>query len=682
MRPSPRVASILSFTAPIALAALVALVAPVAPARAQVPDSSTAFQVEIFEPQPAQGVNLLNLLKSDVMQHLYPSFGVFAQYVDDPFELARQADQDVVVSRLIQSQVTVSPWAAFGLFDIVDVGIVVPLVVSQSGGSLAFFNRPADAVAGFTLGDMRIIPKVRLLDPEDAAGFGLALAAQIYVPTGDSDTFNSYGSVRFAPTLALDWRDAHSGFAIAANIGYVFQPRTTAHNLVLDDNLRWGIGLEIPLVRDEVKLLATLHGILALADNRDPGDLSKVLADSFTSPMETDLALNLRFDAFVVQLGGGLGLSDGVGAPDFRAFLSFGYTPVTHDRDGDGILDRDDKCPDVPEDKDGFEDEDGCPDLDNDKDGIVDVSDGAPEPNGFGACRDTPEDKDGFEDQDGCPDPDNDQDGIADTADGPQDGLSGFGACRDTPEDKDGFEDQDGCPDPDNDQDGIPDVSDGGPDAALVGFGRCRNEPEDKDGNQDQDGCPDPDNDRDGVLDLVDGAKDASGFGVCRDQPETVNGIADNDGCPEAEAPKRVRVTQFQIEILDKIFFDYNKATIQPVSFSLLDEVSAVLKQHPQLTKIRVEGHTDFHGDDNYNLDLSQLRADAVAVYLFEHGIEPVRIESKGWGEQRPLVTGRAGKTNDGRAKNRRVEFHIIEVNGQPHSPEKPVILEKHEVVP
>ncbi len=134
---------------------------------------------------------------------------------------------------------------------------------------------------------------------------------------------------------------------------------------------------------------------------------------------------------------------------------------VEGDRDHDGIKDSVDKCPDDPEDKDGFEDTDGCPDPDNDKDGILDKVD---------HCPDEPEDKDGFEDKDGCPDPDNDKDGILDKAD----------KCPDEPEDKDGFEDEDGCPDPDNDKDGIPDVTD-----------LCPNEPETKNGYADEDGCPD-----------------------------------------------------------------------------------------------------------------------------------------------------------------------------------------------
>jgi outer membrane protein OmpA-like peptidoglycan-associated protein len=115
--------------------------------------------------------------------------------------------------------------------------------------------------------------------------------------------------------------------------------------------------------------------------------------------------------------------------------------PGPGDQDGDGILDDVDKCPRVPEDKDGFEDDDGCPDDDNDKDGIADKID---------ACPMEPEDRDNVEDDDGCPDLDNDKDGIADKID----------ACPIDPEDKDGFEDDDGCPDPDNDKDGIPDADD------------------------------------------------------------------------------------------------------------------------------------------------------------------------------------------------------------------------------
>jgi hypothetical protein len=129
------------------------------------------------------------------------------------------------------------------------------------------------------------------------------------------------------------------------------------------------------------------------------------------------------------------------------------------DRDGDGLSDAVDRCPDMPEDFDGFMDQDGCPDPDNDVDGVRDVDDRCPNDPGPAPF--------------GCPmasGGDRDKDGIADASD----------KCPDDPEDKDGFQDGDGCPDPDNDKDGILDKDD-----------KCPNQPETFNGFQDDDGCPD-----------------------------------------------------------------------------------------------------------------------------------------------------------------------------------------------
>ncbi len=116
--------------------------------------------------------------------------------------------------------------------------------------------------------------------------------------------------------------------------------------------------------------------------------------------------------------------------------------PREGDRDGDGIADSFDQCPDQRETYNGFEDLDGCPDdPDTDKDGVPDSRD---------ACMLEPEDKDGYLDDDGCPDLDNDADGIPDAKD----------KCPNEPEDPDGFQDEDGCPDPDNDGDTVADVDD------------------------------------------------------------------------------------------------------------------------------------------------------------------------------------------------------------------------------
>lgn len=116
--------------------------------------------------------------------------------------------------------------------------------------------------------------------------------------------------------------------------------------------------------------------------------------------------------------------------------------PAPGDRDGDGYLDPNDACPEIPENYNGYKDDDGCPDdPDTDADGVVDSLD---------ACVLEPEDKDSYLDEDGCPDPDNDLDGILDATD----------QCPLDAEDPDGYEDSDGCPDLDNDHDGVPDLKD------------------------------------------------------------------------------------------------------------------------------------------------------------------------------------------------------------------------------
>ncbi len=262
------------------------------------------------------------------------------------------------------------------------------------------------------------------------------------------------------------------------------------------------------------------------------------------------------------------------------------------DRDGDGYDDAADKCPDEPEDFDGFEDEDGCPDRDNDGDGALDAVElvggkwTTNDRKGDLDCRDEPEDKDGFEDEDGCPDLDNDEDGILDTRD----------KCPNDPEDHDQFEDEDGCPDPDNDQDKILDVDD-----------QCPLQPEDYDGDEDEDGCPDL--------------------------------KAKLDGC--------------KISLGEKVYFAFNKWTIDPRSDELLKDVSTILKTFPEM-EVEIGGHTDSKGGDRFNEKLSQKRVDSVQKRLVSLGITRGRMTAKGYGEAKPVDTNR---TSGGRARNRRVEF-------------------------
>jgi outer membrane protein OmpA-like peptidoglycan-associated protein len=377
----------------------------------------------------------------------------------------------------------------------------------------------------------------------------------------------------------------------------------------LGTQLTYGIGASLTVVQKYVDLLGEIYGLADLAGN----------ANGFPVEGVGAVKLYLAKKSFLM-LGAGGGIygltAEGkqTGASLWRAFVGFIFEPLIGDRDGDGIKDDVDKCPDDPEDFDGFEDEDGCPEDDNDKDGIKDVDD---------KCPNEP----GPKENQGCPatvESDRDGDGIPDNID----------KCPDDPEDKDGFEDADGCPDPDNDKDGIPDVDD-----------LCPNEPEDFDGFEDADGCPDPDNDHDRILDKDD---------KCPNEPETYNGFEDADGCPDKG---RVIVRRGKLEILDKIYFETDKAIIKPISYPILDAIAATLKGNPEILLIEVQGHADERGDDDYNMRLTEARSHAVRSYLSDKGVEPGRLQAHGYGETKPVCNEH---NEDCWSKSRRVEFVIL----------------------
>lgn len=219
---------------------------------------------------------------------------------------------------------------------------------------------------------------------------------------------------------------------------------------------------------------------------------------------------------------------------------------------------------------------------------------------------------------------DTDKDGYPDDVD----------QCPTVKEDKLPPDPSDGCPaPPDRDKDGIFDSED-----------KCPDEPEDKDGIQDDDGCPEVDVDNDGVPDTED---------ACPFEPGPRSDVAEKNGCPG--------LTKFEedgsITLLEPIQFEYASATIKPVSFPILDEVVVLMKARPEIS-IGVYGHTDNKGGKDYNVRLSKARAAACVAYLVKQGIDQARLQSEGYGPDKPVADN---ATEEGRAKNRRVEFKVIQ---------------------
>ncbi len=127
---------------------------------------------------------------------------------------------------------------------------------------------------------------------------------------------------------------------------------------------------------------------------------------------------------------------------------------------------------------------------------------------------------------------------------------------------------------------------------------------------------------------------------------------------PEPVVERKAKVEGKKITITEKVMFDTAKATIKAESHGLLNDVAAVMKENAYIKKIRIEGHTDSDGKANYNKKLSQDRANSVKAFLIEAGIDKNRMESVGYGMDKPIADN---KTVEGKEKNRRVEFNIID---------------------
>jgi OOP family OmpA-OmpF porin len=248
------------------------------------------------------------------------------------------------------------------------------------------------------------------------------------------------------------------------------------------------------------------------------------------------------------------------------------------------------------------------PAPDRDHDGVIDSQDACPDLAGVASAEPS---------KNGCP-PDRDGDHVIDSED----------ACPDVPGINSSNPSKNGCP-PDRDDDGVVDAEDACPDVAgVASYDPSKN------------GCP-SDRDVDGIIDVEDACPDAAG--PRSDDPS-------KNGCPQA------RVEENQIKILERIEFKTGSAQLLEASTPILEAVRAVLEEHPEITQLAIEGHTDNVGKAQSNQALSQRRAESVRKWLTLHGIDRKRLSAAGFGATRPIDTN---DTDAGREHNRRVEFHI-----------------------
>jgi hypothetical protein len=550
----------------VALAAL----APRAHAQAK-PPYDPAIDVQLFD-YSVGPKTFFSVADADVAAKAQVSFDAMITFLTNPFTIYNvdssqpmiTGTRTKVVSSLLGAQVS----GAYGLTDTIQVGAMVPVILSMSGQGLD----PSTAQPGMPmqtsgLGDLRVEVKDRLLQ---SGQIRIAALGDVTVPSrfGSGNTGSDYTGDSY-PTLhvsgAAQWRSSDTRLSAGANVGLLFRKPHEIYASTVGQQVTWGVAAGYN-VTETFEVVAEVFGRAGFDFSLD------------SSPTEAAGGVRvLATKSVAVVAGGGGGVFKGIGAPDVRAFVSIGYAPDTRDSDGDGIPNNKDHCPLVAEDKDGYMDDDGCPDDDNDGDGVPDAED---------KCPNQGEDHDGYQDEDGCPELDNDGDGLPDLDDrcpldkedgkapNPNDGcpadkrdsdgdnvMDSSDQCPDKAEDQDGFEDWDGCPDRDNDNDGVPDVDD-----------KCPLCPEDKDGIQDEDGCPEVDGDHDGVPDATD---------KCPNEAETVNGVDDWDGCPDTGGVQIANLEGDRLTLLRQPSF--KGGALDHGGQIIIDQVALVMLQHPEV---------------------------------------------------------------------------------------------------
>jgi outer membrane protein OmpA-like peptidoglycan-associated protein len=537
-----------------------------------------------------------------VAPHLGFSVGLTLGYAHDPLVARDARDTEY---RLIGHQLGGDFGASFALVNRLELGVALPFVYQRANLAGTGLGTPASV----GLGDLRLELKGLLWAPRVGPHqFGLALIIGGSAPTGDDRAFMSQGAVTGVARLVVEWRSRWASLAI--NFGGVGRTRRDFHDLYVTSQLSWGVGLGVPLPVG-LALLGEVRGLIGVGL---PRGASLTLAEA-----PTELAAGLRWRArFGLELvvAGGAGLTRGYGTPDGRVVFGLRYVtpdrapppPPRLDADGDGLNDDADTCPSQP----GPAANRGCPDFDSDGDGVVDRLD---------QCAHDP----GLPANHGCPERDGDGDGISDAAD----------KC---PEVR-GVPELGGCPLPDRDKDGIADDRDRCPDRA---------------GSAENNGCPDFDSDGDGIVDRLD---------KCPFDAEIFNGVTDDDGCPDMPLGLAVFNGDRIALLTEQVAFVDEGSVIDPRSYQLLGVVAHIINLHPEVLKLRIEGHVDGKGGRALEqLELSRARAAAVRRWLIDHGhVDGKRLTAQGFGAGKPESSGRAPSPAPARKSGARIEIVVMQ---------------------
>jgi len=593
------------------------------------------LDAQSFDPA-IDGHDFVNLDDSQVGPQ-GPGGGFVFNYAQDPL-VFRFTDPETAPEGLEES-VLLSSVATFDLLGYYNIsryriGIDLPVNPFASGYNLT---------EGYLLGDIALDAKAELIDRQtDPVGVSLSLRGTL--PTGNEAAWLGASQ----PTLGGQVILATGNDVVTAlNLGFRTGTSTVDEGFTVGSQLLAGLGAKVPL-SSQTWLSAEANGRYYInASEPVAGFGAEALGCLHVNP----------FEDLVFTIGGGTGLAEGVGTPDFRVVSGLVWAPyrqasgpssIGPDLDADGITDDLDLCPDQPEDYNGIDDLDGCPDgewtpttlfvvgprgaliagsrielLQGPVTGEWVTEAGELLRSLLPGTYEVLVRAEGYE-------------LLATTLTVPA-GVNFEHRLRIEPE---------GALDGRmvinvTDIDGLP------IEASIRVMGM-----EGSMTRTSSDGLGEralPAGSHEIVISSV-GYKTSRRMVTLRSGGESLIDVVLKDS--------RVEIVEGRINIYDRIFFEYDSDIIKPESFAILDELSDMLKNDPTIQLVEIQGHTDTSGSELYNLELSQRRADSVRRYVIESGVSSARMVARGYGEG---VNLRSGDSD----ANRRVEFHILKRAGQ-----------------
>jgi uncharacterized protein (TIGR03382 family) len=274
---------------------------------------SATFTVDHFQPG-AGAFDVLGVRSPETTVHLEWRGSVSTSFARDPLRLVAIGHPDQV--QLLHGQSMLHLGASLGLLDRFEVGAVLPVALAQSSEGAPMLGSSVAAPVSAGIGDLRILPKVRILS---LGGFVLGAAAPFTLPTGRQDAFLGAGAASLTPTVLAELQDL-GPVRLLANAGIAVRGARSLGNLQVSSAMTYGLAAETPFqVRNHrFAALATLSGELNLQHG-----------GAVERPLE--LLAGVRWSAMRgidLLAGGGPGLTNGYGTPRYRLFFTFSFSPA------------------------------------------------------------------------------------------------------------------------------------------------------------------------------------------------------------------------------------------------------------------------------------------------------------------------------------------------------------------